>query len=68
MADSKLVKETHETVIEMRAVLLGVDGAPGLCQKFDELANSHYKLKRNFYILITFLAASGVIGGAIIRW
>ena len=47
-------------------VLMGVDGYPGLAKRFEELASSHYRLKRLVYSTFAFLAGSGVLGGSIL--
>lgn len=58
--------ETHDTVIELRTVLLGADGNEGLCAKVEKVAKSHYKLKSYFWILVAFLVGTGIITGGII--
>ena len=47
-------------------VLMGVDGYPGLAKRFEELASSHYRLKRLAYSVFFFLLGSGVLGGSAI--
>jgi len=60
----ELIYEIHKTVIEVRTVLLGAPDTQngGLVEKVNEIGNSHYRLKRNFYILIGVLVGSGVLG------
>ena len=64
MNNGELLKEIHESVTQVKTVLLGVPGTQngGLVQRVDEVCNSHYKLKRQFYILIGVLIGSGVLG------
>lgn len=60
--EKEILVKTHDKVIELRTILLGTDGDNGLIGDFKRLANSHSKLKRNFYILIGVLVGSGTIG------
>jgi len=69
----QLIQETHETVVQLSTVLLGVQGTAngGLVKEVkdvkvsvNELAKSHSKLKRNF-VLIGILVGSGALGGGI---
>jgi len=70
----QLIQETHETVVQLSTVLLGVQGTAngGLVKEVkdvkvsvNELAKSHSKLKRNFWVLIGILVGSGALGGGI---
>ena len=63
----QLIQEIHETVTILKTVLLGVPGTEdnGLVGKVDEVHRSHYRLKRNFYILIGVLVGSGILGTGI---
>jgi len=67
----QLIQETHETVVQLSTVLLGVQGTAngGLVKEVkdvkvsvNELAKSHSKLKRNFWVLIGILVGSGALG------
>ena len=58
--------ETHEAVIELKTVMLGANGDDGLVGEVREIGKSHYKLKRNFWMLIAFLVGSGIITGTVI--
>ena len=55
--------ETHDSIIRIE-VLLG-NGDKGLCEDVRRLANSHYRLKKNYWVLVSFLAGSGVLGGGL---
>ena len=54
--------ETHDCIIRLETVLLGTDGDNGLVGDVKLLAKSHFKLKKNFWILVAFLAGSGFLG------
>ena len=58
-------QETHDKVIKIEAVLLGANGDEGFIGFLKEVAKSHYALKRNFWLLIGFLAGSGLLVGGI---
>ena len=60
--EKKMVQETHDDMIEIKAVLLGVDGANGLVDDVKHIASSHYKLRLRFWILIGILVGSGILG------
>lgn len=62
----RMVKETHDTVIKIETVLMGVpDSAEkGLCGQVAELSESHAQLKRLVYTVIGVLIGSGILGGA----
>ena len=60
------LQETHDTVIKLAAVILDTNGNPGLASKVETVCQSHYKLKRQFAILVGFLIGSGVISGTVV--
>ena len=62
----KMLQETHDTVTQIRAVLLDTNGNEGLASKVNKLCSSQYNLKRTVYILIAFLIGSGVITGTVL--
>ena len=66
MTENELLKETHDSVIEIKTVLLGKNGDDGLVGDFGRLSRSHYKLKQNFWILVAFLIGSGVLVGSLV--
>ena len=57
--------ETHDSMIRIETVLLGSNGDNGLVGDVKRLAVSHFRLKKNFWVLTSFLAGSGVLGGSI---
>ena len=61
--DQKYIKQ-EQTVIH--TVLLGANGAEGLVEEVKSLAKGHGKLKRNFWMLVTFLIGSGIISGSVV--
>lgn len=77
MADKtqkEMIQETHQTMVELKTVLLGVPGTAdgGLVQEVKSvkvsvcnLDGAHGKLKRNFWLLVGILAGSGVLAGGV---
>ncbi len=57
------LKETRKDVIEIKIVLKGYNGNPGLCKDVDGLK----KFRRNALFVFAFLAGSGGIGFGIIE-
>ena len=64
--DMAFTKEDEKKLTEVHTVLLGTDGSPGLAKRFEDLAKSHYKLKKYFWMLVGFLVGSGAIAGSTI--
>ncbi len=64
-AEKEIITKTHDKVTELTAILLGSRGDNGLIGDVRRLANSHYKLRRNFWLLVGVLVGSGVIGAGI---
>lgn len=65
----QLIEETHETVIELKTVILGVPGTSngGLVKQVNEISKSNNRLRRNFWILVGLLIGSGIIGTGVWR-
>ena len=61
-----MLQETHDAAIKIQAVILDTDGHKGLASKVDDMCESHYRLKRNFWLLVGVLSGSGVITGAVL--
>ena len=70
----ELIQKTHDAVLEIKTVLLGVPNTDdtGLVGEVKAikidcniLNNRHRKLSRNFWILVGILAGTGVVGGSI---
>ncbi len=68
----QMIEETHEIVLKDHTTLFGQNGDRGLIGKVDDacaenkkIGERHSKLNRNFWILVAFLAGSGVLGGSI---
>lgn len=61
--ERKKLDETHDSIIRIETVL--GNGDDGLVGDVKRIAKSHYNLKRNFIILVSFLAGSGVLTGGI---
>lgn len=64
--ERKKLDETHSTVGQLKTLLVGMNGDEGLVGEVKEIGKSHYKLKRNFWMLIAFLIGSGIISGSVI--
>ena len=67
------LNETHDSIIEIKTVLLGTDGYNGLVgdikqnsQAILALNEKHSKLNVHFWQLVGVLVGSGVIGGGAI--
>ena len=60
------ITEIKLMVKEIRTVLLGVPGSEvkGLCGEVKEISDSHYDLRRNFYIVLAFMLGTGILTGA----
>ena len=59
--DLTVIQETHDTVLEIKVVLLGKNGDEGLCGDVKYLQRDHSKLKQIVWILIGVLAGFGII-------
>jgi len=64
--ERKKLDETHDTVNKLKTTLVGMNGDEGLVGDFKKVAESHYKLRRNFYLLLGVLIGSGILTGSII--
>ena len=63
--DLTVIQETHDTVLEIKVVLLGKNGDEGLCGDVKYLQRDHSRLKQHFLILVGILGGSGIFGGGI---
>jgi hypothetical protein len=52
-----------EDVREIKIVLKGYNGYPGLCQRHEELSKDHFSLRRLVIGLICVLSGTGLISG-----
>ncbi len=64
---AKLLQDTHDTVIEIRTILLGSEQNPGLCHRFHELEEDYVKFKRNVMVVMAFLVGSGAISIGVLQ-
>ena len=63
-----LTPEEAKKLNDIHGALFGLDGNPGLLKDFKELAQSHYRLRNRYWMLVAFLAGSGFLGlGAFIN-
>ena len=60
--ERKKLDETHDTVIELKTVLLGADGNPGLIHQ----VNSNTKRSHRNTVILAALIGSGILGGGTI--
>ena len=72
MDDRELLKSTHDTVIQLKTLLVGTNGDEGLIGEIKtikvdtkELRSKHNKLNVRFWTLVSFLAGSGILGVSI---
>ena len=63
--ERKKLDETHDTVIILKALLLGDRGDNGMVGDFKRLSKSHYNLRTRFWLLVGILAGSGLLSGGI---
>jgi hypothetical protein len=61
----KLIRESHDTIKRLESALLGIDGQGGIMRKVEDLENNYAKLNRNFWILVSLLVGSGVLGASL---
>ena len=61
----QMIEETHEVVLKDHTTLFGQNGDTGLVGRVENVCDENKKLSRNFWILVAFLAGSGVLGGSI---
>ena len=69
MDDHELLESTHDTVIQLKTLLVGANGAEGLIGEIKtikvnvkELNSRHNKLNVRFWTLVSFLVGSGILG------
>ncbi len=62
----QILQETHDATLKIQTVLLGTNGDAGLIGEVKQLSESHYKLRRHFWMLIAFLVGSGILASSII--
>ncbi len=67
---AQILRETHDEVIKLSTVLLGVNGDKGLvgkvddnCKRQDELEEKQSKLESNWKMLIGYMVGTGLITG-----
>lgn len=74
MNNKELLEKTHDTVIELKTILVGMPDSEdkGLVGELKDLKTDvkelncrHRRLSRNFWILIGILAGSGVLGSGL---
>ena len=72
MTDGKspqeLLEETADKVNRIYTAFFGEPGTEdkGMMGEFQSVRDSHYKLKRQFWILIGILVGSGILGGSLV--
>ncbi len=64
--ESKKLDETYKATIEVRALLIGVGGNPGMLSHFEDLSKSFYGFKRTVISIVSGLIFTGIITAAII--
>ena len=64
-AQIKQIEDTHDVVVRVSAILLGVNGNPGLVKRVEDVCTNYEKLNTRFWILVATLVGSGALGGGI---
>ena len=59
--EREIINNTRDTVIELKAVLLGTDSDKGLVGTVTRIGNGHNRLTKAFWILVGILVGSGVL-------
>jgi len=62
MVNDADVKQIQADVTEIKTLLKGYNGYPGLCQRHEDMASDYYKFKRWAIGLVAFAVGSGVLG------
>jgi hypothetical protein len=60
------IEETHDTVVQLKTVLLGANGNPGLVTKVEKSCERQDALEKRFWYLVGTLAGLGLISGGIL--
>lgn len=63
--DIDQIHVTHDTVVQLKTILVGVNGNPGLCKQVDDLSSGHSSLKKSFWTLVGILVGGGALGGGV---
>jgi hypothetical protein len=63
--DLNAIHETHDTIIELKTVLLGTNGDAGLCGDVKKQGEKLERTHTTLWILIGILAGSGVLTAGI---
>lgn len=68
------LQKTHDTVIEIKTVLLGANGDLGLCgevktlcQRMAKQEDRHARLAKTFWIVVGVLGGSGILATGIMQ-
>ncbi len=65
-AEAEKLDEVYKATIEVKTVLLGVDGNPGMLKKFEALSKSYYGFRRTTASIFIGLVLSGLVTGGIL--
>jgi hypothetical protein len=57
------LSELVENVTEIKTMLKGYNGYPGLCQSHEELAKDYYSFKRRVLLVFGFMVGAGILTG-----
>ncbi len=60
--DLKMIREDHDKIRDIHAVILGVNGEGGCFRAHTKAIKDFYKFKRNCLIVCAFLLGSGALG------
>ena len=70
MSDTTLEKKVDKLLIdvaEIRIVLKGYNGNPGLLKNYDDLAKDYFRFKRKVLSFFFFMVGSGGLGLGIVK-
>jgi hypothetical protein len=59
---AKTITDTHDTIIELRTLLIGKDGADGLCKQVEKHDGRIHRIE----LILAFVAGGGGLTGGII--
>jgi len=59
--EKQKLEDVHDKVNTIHTVLLGTNGDDGLVGEVNRIGKSHFKLKRNFWLLVGVLIGTGIL-------
>lgn len=59
----KTLDQLVNDVTEIKTLLKGYNGYPGLCERHEELGRDYYAFKRRVLLLFGFMVGAGILTG-----